>query len=181
MVQVSHLYLTTGKTIALTRWTFVGKVMSLLFNTLSRFVIAFFQRASIFSFYGCSHHPSDFEATLLTQVSSKESTCQCRWHKTGGFNPQVGKMPSRRNRQPSEPLKLLSCVWPFAILWTLAYQAPANQSSIIAWKISWTEQSCGFQSMGSQRVGHNWVTEHACMCLYGLGANLICKLTWDMH
>ena len=35
MVQLSHLYMTTGKTIALTRWTFVGKVMSLLFNMLS--------------------------------------------------------------------------------------------------------------------------------------------------
>ena len=41
IVQPSHLYMTTGKTIALLRWTFVGKVMSLLFNTLSRFVIAF--------------------------------------------------------------------------------------------------------------------------------------------
>ena len=41
MVQLSHPYMTPGKTIALTRWTFVGKVMSLLFNTLSRFVIAF--------------------------------------------------------------------------------------------------------------------------------------------
>ena len=39
IVQLSHLYMTTGKTIALTRWTFVGKVMSLLFNTLSRLVI----------------------------------------------------------------------------------------------------------------------------------------------
>ena len=38
-VQLSHLYMTTGKTIALTRWTFVGKVMSLLFNMLSRLVI----------------------------------------------------------------------------------------------------------------------------------------------
>ena len=37
--------LTTGKTIALTRWTFVGKVMSLFFNTLSRFVIAFLPRS----------------------------------------------------------------------------------------------------------------------------------------
>ena len=43
-VQLSHLYLTIGKTIALTRWTFVGKVMSLLFNMLSWFVIAFLQR-----------------------------------------------------------------------------------------------------------------------------------------
>ena len=40
IVQLSHLYMTTGKTIALTRWTFVGKVMSLIFNMLSRLVIA---------------------------------------------------------------------------------------------------------------------------------------------
>ena len=40
-VQLSHPYMTTGKTIALTRWTFVSKVMSLLFNMLSRFVIVF--------------------------------------------------------------------------------------------------------------------------------------------
>ena len=39
MVQLSHRYMTTGKTIALTRWTFLGKVMSLLFNMLSRLVI----------------------------------------------------------------------------------------------------------------------------------------------
>ena len=47
IVQVSHPYMTTGKTIALTRWTFAIKVMSLLFNMLSRLVIAFFQRASL--------------------------------------------------------------------------------------------------------------------------------------
>ena len=45
MVQLSHPYITTGKTIALTRWTFVGKVMSLLFKMLSRFVIAFLPRS----------------------------------------------------------------------------------------------------------------------------------------
>ena len=45
IVQLSHMYVTTGKTIALTVWTFVGKVMSLLFNTLSRFVIAFLPRS----------------------------------------------------------------------------------------------------------------------------------------
>ena len=43
-VQLSHPYITTGKTIALTRWTFVGEVMSLLLNMLSRFVIAFISR-----------------------------------------------------------------------------------------------------------------------------------------
>ena len=45
IVQLSHLYMTTGKTIALTRWTFVGKVMSLLFNMPSRLVIAFLPRS----------------------------------------------------------------------------------------------------------------------------------------
>ena len=45
MVQHSHPYMTTGKTIALTRWTFVGKVMSLLFNMFSRLVIAFLPRS----------------------------------------------------------------------------------------------------------------------------------------
>ena len=44
-LQLSHPYMTTGKTIALTRWTFVGKVMSLLFNMLSRLVITFLPRS----------------------------------------------------------------------------------------------------------------------------------------
>ena len=44
-VQLSHPYMTTGKTIALTRWTFVGKVISLLFNMLSWLVITFFPRS----------------------------------------------------------------------------------------------------------------------------------------
>ena len=45
IAQLSHPYMTTGKTIALTRWTFVGKVMSLLFNMLSRSVIDFLSRS----------------------------------------------------------------------------------------------------------------------------------------
>ena len=45
IVQLSHPYMTTGKTIALTRWNFVGKVMSLLLNMLSRLVITFLQRS----------------------------------------------------------------------------------------------------------------------------------------
>ena len=45
IAQLSHPYMTTGKTIALTRWTFVGKVMSLLFNMLSTLVIAFLPRS----------------------------------------------------------------------------------------------------------------------------------------
>ena len=45
IVQLSHLYMTTGKTITLTRWTFVGKVMSLLLNILSRLAITFLPRS----------------------------------------------------------------------------------------------------------------------------------------
>ena len=48
IIQLSHPYMTTGKTKALSRWTSVGKVMSLLFNMLSRLVTAFFQGASVF-------------------------------------------------------------------------------------------------------------------------------------
>ena len=48
IVYLSHSYMTTGKTIALTRWTFVGKVMSLLLNMLSRLVIAFLPGESVF-------------------------------------------------------------------------------------------------------------------------------------
>ena len=57
IVQLSHPYMTTGKTIALTRWTFVSKVMSLLFNMLSRLVIAFLPRSKrlLISWLCCSH------------------------------------------------------------------------------------------------------------------------------
>ena len=48
IVQLSHPYMTTGKTIALTRWTFVDKVMSLLFNMLSRLVITFLPGVGVF-------------------------------------------------------------------------------------------------------------------------------------
>ena len=57
MVQLSCLYMTTGKTIALTIQAFIGKVMSLLFNTLSRFIIDFLPRNKpFFKFHNCSHH-----------------------------------------------------------------------------------------------------------------------------
>ena len=46
IIQLSHPYMSTGKTIVLTIWTFVGKVMSLLFNTQSRFVIDFLPRSN---------------------------------------------------------------------------------------------------------------------------------------
>ena len=57
IVQLSHSYMTTGKTIALTSWNFVDKVMSLFFNMLSRFVINFLPRSKhLLKFHGCNHH-----------------------------------------------------------------------------------------------------------------------------
>ena len=62
MVQFSHLYITTRKTIVLTRWTFVGKVMSLLFNMLSRLVIAFLPRSKHLNFMAAVTICTDFRA-----------------------------------------------------------------------------------------------------------------------
>ena len=56
IVRLSHPYMTNRKNKALTRWTFVGKVMSLLFHTLSRLVITFLPRSKRLLIHGCSHH-----------------------------------------------------------------------------------------------------------------------------
>ena len=63
MVQLSHPYVTTGKTIALTKQTFVGKVMCLLFHMLSKFVIAFLDKEQVsFNFMAAVTIYSDFGA-----------------------------------------------------------------------------------------------------------------------
>ena len=69
MVQLSRMYTTTGKTIALTRQTFVGKVESLVFNMLSRFVIAFLQRSKC-----CSMSGSNCCFLTCVQISQKQVT-----------------------------------------------------------------------------------------------------------
>ena len=70
MVQLSHPYMTTGKTIALTIWTFVGKVMFLLFNKLSRFVIAFLPRGK------CLHFTA--AVTICSDLGAQEKkVCHC--------------------------------------------------------------------------------------------------------
>ena len=71
MVQLSHPYVTTGKTIALTKQTFVGKVMSLLFNVLSRFVITFSSKDQVsFNFMAAVTICSDF-------VAQENEVCHC--------------------------------------------------------------------------------------------------------
>ena len=75
IVQLSHPYMTIRKTIALMRWTFVGKVMSLLFNMLSRLVIAFVPKSKHLLFHGCSHHlqwlwsPPKIKSATVSTVS----------------------------------------------------------------------------------------------------------------
>ena len=70
MVQLSHPYLTTGKTIALTRWTSVGKVMSLLFNMLSRLVMAFLPRSKLLNFMAA--------VTICSEFGAQENkVCHC--------------------------------------------------------------------------------------------------------
>ena len=70
-VQLSHPYMTTGKTIALTRWTFVGKVMSLLFNMLSMLVITFLPKSK-YLLISCLQSPS---AVILEPPKNKLSYC----------------------------------------------------------------------------------------------------------
>ena len=70
IVQLSHPYLTTGKNIALTRWTFVGKIMSLLYKMLSRLVIAFIPRSKCLNFMAAVTICSDFGAPKI-------KVCQC--------------------------------------------------------------------------------------------------------
>ena len=75
IVQISHPYMTAGKTIALTRQTCVGKVISLLFNMLSRLVITFLPRSKSFKLHGCSHHlqwfwsPAKIKSVTVSIVS----------------------------------------------------------------------------------------------------------------
>ena len=71
-------------------------------------------------------------------LSGKESACQCRRYKRCGFDLWVRKIPWRRK-------------W---------------QSSILAWKIPWTEEPGRLQSTGSQRVGHNWARTHIVKLMY---------------
>ena len=116
MVQISHLYTTTGKTITVTIQTFVVKVMSLLFNMLSMVVIAFLPRASV----------------LILWLQSLSTVIL-------------------------EPKKMKSAtVSIFPRLFAVTEKAMAPHSSTLAWKILWTEEPGGLQSMGLLRVGHDW-------------------------
>ena len=134
MVQLSHPYMTTGKTIALTVRTFMGEVMSLLFNMLSRFVLAFLPRSN--------HHlilwlqsplaviwgPKKIKSVIVSIKGfpcgsiGKESACNA-----GDLvsHPRLGRYPG---------------------------EGMATHSSILAWRIPWTEESGRLRFMGSQEL-----------------------------
>ena len=75
-VQLSHPYMTTGKTIALTRWTFVGKVMSLLLNMLSRLVITFLPRSKHL-LISWLQSPSDIYLNISFEAIVNDCVCVC--------------------------------------------------------------------------------------------------------
>ena len=88
IVQLSHPYVTIGKTIALTRWTFVGKVMSVLFNMLSRLVIAFLPRSKCLNFMAAVIICSDFGAPK-NKVSQCFHCCPSICHDVMGLNAML--------------------------------------------------------------------------------------------
>ena len=105
MVQLSHLYMTTGKTIALTRWTFVGKVKSLLFNMLSRLVITFLPRSSV-----------QFSCSVVSDSLQPHEPCQASLSITD--SQSLLKLMSIESVMPSNhlilchPLLLLPSMFP---------------------------------------------------------------------
>ena len=139
MVQLSHPYMTTGKTVALTMWTFISKVMSLPFYTLSRFVIAFLPKSNcvLISWLQSPSAPilEPKKRKSVTASTSSPSVC----HEVGpdamllGFFKYYGSDSKGdfRQDQTMTPEK-----------------AMATHSSTLAWKIPWTEGLVGCSPWG---------------------------------
>ena len=128
MAQLLQLYITTGKTIALTRRIFISKVMSLLFNTLSRFVIALFLYITTnymyVSQYSCLEDPMDGGA----------------WW---GAVPGVAEGRTRLSD------------FTFTFHFHTLEKEMATHSSVLAWRIPGTGEPGRLPSMGSHRVWHD--------------------------
>ena len=86
-----------------------------------------------------------------------QSACQCRRHKRFWFNPWVRKIPWSK--------------------WQFLLEEMAIHSSILVWKIPWTDKPGGLQSMESQRVGHDWATEHT----HSNRCEVITHCDFDLH
>ena len=150
MVQLSYPYMTTGKTIALIRQTFVNKVLSLPFNMLSRLVTAFVPRRSLLISWLQSPsavilEPKKRKSVTVSIVSpsichevmafprwlsGKEPACQCwKCGRSYGLNPRSWEGPLKEEMAP--------------------------HSSILAWRIPWIEEPGRLQFIRLQRVRHD--------------------------
>ena len=131
MVHLSHLYMTTWETIDLTRWTFVGKVMSLLFNNLSRFVIAFLPR---------SKHPliSLFPPSIFYEVIGPDAISFIFWML---ISNQLFHSPlSPSSRGSLVPLCFLPYRWCHLHIWDYWYfswQSWLQLELHPAWHFTW--------------------------------------------
>ena len=89
IVQLSHPYMTTGKTIALTRWTFVGKVMCLHFNMLSRLVIAFLPRSKCLLISWLESPSAVILEPKKIKFLSVSIVSPSIWHEVMGLNAMI--------------------------------------------------------------------------------------------
>ena len=159
-VQLSYLYMTTGKTIILTRWTFVGKVMSLLFNMLSRWVIAFLPRSKrlliswLQSPSAVILEPPKIKSVTVSTVSP--SIC-CEVMGTDGFTLKISN---------TYPLKLSFLSYILIIMFILIYISVSmyiNRSRGIIKKVP-VQNSASVQSKISVDQMFYLITLCLCMC-----------------
>ena len=160
IVQLSHLYMTTGKTIALTRWTFVDKVMSLLFNMLSRLVITSLPRSKhlliswLQSLSAVILEPKKIKSVTVSTISPKichevvgegngtplQHSCLENPMDEGAWWAAVHGVTKSRTQ-----LSDFSFTFHFHAL----EKEMATHSSVLAWRIPGTGEPGGLPSMGS--------------------------------
>ena len=169
MVQLSHPYLTTEKTIALTRQTFFAKVISLLFNMLSRLVIAFLSRSKLLLISWLQSpsavilEPRKIKSVTLSIVSPSichevmgldgegngtplQYSCLENPMDGGAWKPTVHGVAEGRTRLSD---------FTFTFHFHALEKEMATHSSVLAWRIPGTGEPGGLPSMGSHRVGYN--------------------------
>ena len=186
MVQLPHPYMTTRKTIALTSRTSVGKVMFLLFNMLSRFVVASLPRSKHLLTSWLHHHLQWFWSPRKQSVAASLVSPSI-YHEVMGLDVVVlvfrmltlkpafslSSLPlPPLNLQPDLPRSATSLAAQMVKnlpamretgSWSLGQEDPlekemAAHSSTPAWRIPWTEDPGG-QPTGLQRVRHGWATD----------------------
>ena len=183
MVQLSHPYLTTGKTIALTIWIFVTKVLSLFFNMLSRFVIAFLPRSKhlliswlqLLSIVILKVKVTVTQScpTLCSPMDCSSPRLRCPWN-SPGKNTGVGSCSLLQRIFPTQGLNpgLLHCR---QILYYLSHQGSPRIaypfSKGTCWPRKQTRVSCiagRFFTSGAIREAHDFLAQEnkICHCFY---------------